>query len=66
MDCYDELGNRYKLPEYVLSAPVNLHDEASEADTSPDVGEEVKPGVEQPVRFRLTTLSYDIKLQVVV
>ena len=24
MDCYDELGNRYQLPVYVLSAPINL------------------------------------------
>ncbi|ESN91849.1 hypothetical protein HELRODRAFT_186188 [Helobdella robusta] len=24
MDCYDELGNRYQLPVYILSAPINL------------------------------------------
>ena len=64
LDCYDELGNRYKLPEYVLSAPVNLIDEASETDTSPDTDTNHTPGVEQPVRFRLSNLTHDIKLQV--
>ena len=64
MDCYDELGNRYKLPEYVLSAPVNLIEESSETDTVPDIEANEPPGVEQPVRFRLSHLSHDIKLQV--
>ncbi|XP_005100742.1 ubiquitin domain-containing protein 2 [Aplysia californica] len=64
LDCYDELGNRYKLPEYVLSAPVNLIEEASESDTAPDTDTNLSPGVEQPIRFRLSNLSHDIKLQV--
>merc|ERR550532_2810772 len=35
MDCYDELGNRYQLPVYVLSAPTNLIEESSENDNPP-------------------------------
>ncbi|CAF0768225.1 unnamed protein product [Adineta ricciae] len=26
MDCYDELGTRYQIPVYILSAPINLVD----------------------------------------
>ena len=64
VDCYDELGNRYQLPYYVLSAPANLIDDASESDTGADADANATPGVEQPIRFRLSTLSHDIKLQV--
>ncbi|RUS79441.1 hypothetical protein EGW08_012782 [Elysia chlorotica] len=64
VDCYDELGNRYQLPYYVLSAPANLIEDASESDTTPDTDANATPGVEQPIRFRLSTLSHDIKLQV--
>lgn len=64
MDCYDELGNRYQLPHYVLNAPANLIEDASESDTPPDPEAHTVPGVEQPIRFRLSNLSHDIKLQV--
>jgi hypothetical protein len=64
MDCYDELGNRYQLPHYVLSAPANLIDDVNEGDTVPDAEANSVPGVEQRIRFRLSNLSYDIKLQV--
>lgn len=65
MDCYDELGNRYQLPHYVLSAPANLIEDVSENDTIPDgEGSAAPPGVVQPIRFRLSTLTHDIKLQV--
>ena len=30
-DCYDELGNRYQLPVYLLSNPINFIDESSSA-----------------------------------
>ena len=30
MDCYDELGNRYQLPVYILSAPINMIREGDE------------------------------------
>ncbi|KAK0044149.1 ubiquitin domain-containing protein 2 [Biomphalaria pfeifferi] len=64
MDCYDELGNRYQLPHYVLSAPANLIEDTSESEASPDTDVNATPGVEQPIRFRLSTLSHDIKLSV--
>lgn len=38
-DCYDELGNRYQLPIYVLSAPINLiESEQSSMDSRADFG----------------------------
>ena len=60
MDCYDELGNRYQLPVYVLSAPINLLREGSEPDpaahgdevnTAPPVG----PSIEVPIKLLLST-----------
>jgi len=60
MDCYDELGNRYQLPVYVLSAPINLLREGSEPDpaahgdevnTAPPIG----PSVEVPIKLLLST-----------
>ena len=32
MDCYDELGNRYQLPVYILSAPINMIQEGDEEE----------------------------------
>ncbi len=63
MDCYDELGNRYQLPVYVLSVPTNLIEDSSETDvlTDPDSGG--SPGIEVPVKFRLST-GKDLKLMV--
>lgn len=63
MDCYDELGYRYQLPVYVLSAPTNLTEEMSESDNGHDT-ENSSPGTEMPVKFRLSTNSKDIKLLV--
>ena len=61
-DCYDELGNRYVLPVYCLSQPINMVEETSEADLAgqdqPAVG-----GVETTVKFRLST-GKDLKLTV--
>ena len=64
MDCYDELGNRYQLPVYVLSAPTNLIEDSSETDTAtePDT-HATSPGVEVPVKFRLST-GKDLKMVV--
>lgn len=65
MDCYDELGNRYQLPVYVLSVPTNLIEENSEqsdngmADDLPPSS----PGVDMLVRFRLST-GKDLKFTV--
>ncbi|XP_060063592.1 ubiquitin domain-containing protein 2-like [Ylistrum balloti] len=63
MDCYDELGNRYQLPVYVLSAPTNLIEEASEGDVEHDA-ENASPGLELPIKFRLSTINKDLKLYV--
>ncbi|CAH1783559.1 unnamed protein product [Owenia fusiformis] len=60
MDCYDELGNRYQLPVYVLSSPTNLIDDKSESDSLGDL-DNTSPGVEIPLKFRLST-GKDIKL----
>ena len=65
MDCYDELGNRYQLPVYVLSVPTNLIEENSEQSHS-GATEDLppsSPGVEMLLRFRLST-GKDFKLTV--
>ena len=63
MDCYDELGNRYQLPVYVLSSPTNLIEDASESDAGGDT-DNTSPGLEIPVKFRLSNASKDLKLYV--
>ena len=65
MDCYDELGNRYQLPVYVLSVPTNLIEENSDQSDN-GLTEDVppsSPGVDLVVRFRLST-GKDLKLTV--
>ena len=65
MDCYDELGNRYQLPIYVLSAPTNLIEDKSESDTVTEPDSNAgNTGVEIPVKFRLSNTGKDIKLTV--
>lgn len=58
IDCYDELGIRYQLPPYVLSAPTNLiEDRANSELTTEDTP--ARPsrsrGVELPIRLQLST-----------
>jgi len=60
MDCYDELGNRYQLPVYVLSAPINLLREGSEPDTTPHMDDittapPTGPSIEVPIKLLLST-----------
>ena len=62
MDCYDELGNRYQLPIYVLSSPSNLIEDKSEP-TDTDENVPASPGIEVPMKFRLST-GKDTKLLV--
>uniref|UniRef100_I3JPN6 Ubiquitin domain containing 2 n=2 Tax=Oreochromis TaxID=8139 RepID=I3JPN6_ORENI len=52
-ECYDELGNRYQLPVYCLSPPVNMIEERSD---EPDGGE-------CQLRLRLST-GRDLRLAV--
>ncbi|KAK3095298.1 hypothetical protein FSP39_012949 [Pinctada imbricata] len=63
LDCYDELGNRYQLPVYVLSSPTNLIEEASESDAGGDT-DNMSPGLEIPIKFRLSNATKDLKLYV--
>ena len=61
-DCYDELGNRYQLPIYILNRPANLvRDETSEG-SSGDV-QENDPGEEVIIKLRLSS-GKDLKLTV--
>ena len=55
MDCYDELGNRYQLPIYVLSAPTNLIEDPSETDTVTDLESTTETGVELTLKLRLSS-----------
>lgn len=64
MDCYDELGNRYQLPVYVLSLPINIVKEDSTVDTaSVEETPVTSPGVEVPIKVHLST-GKDFKLTV--
>lgn len=60
-DCYDELGNRYQLPIYCLSAPVNMIEEKGENETTSD-SDGGSNGVEVVLRLRLSTTGKDVKL----
>ena len=61
-DCYDELGNRYVLPVYCLSQPVNMVEAESESDLTQ---EEALPagGVETSIKLRVST-GRDVKMTV--
>jgi len=58
-DCYDELGSRYQLPVYVLSAPTNLQLDSSDVDEPPEKlspsSKKRKRGSELPIRLQLST-----------
>uniref|UniRef100_A0A8C9X4T1 Ubiquitin domain containing 2 n=1 Tax=Sander lucioperca TaxID=283035 RepID=A0A8C9X4T1_SANLU len=54
-ECYDELGNRYQLPVYCLSPPVNMIEERSASDAG--------SGGECQLRLRLST-GRDLRLAV--
>jgi len=60
-DCYDELGSRYQLPVYVLSAPTNLQLDSSDVDELPEKlspsSKKQKRGSEVPIRLQLSTGS---------
>lgn len=74
-ECYDELGNRYQLPVYCLSPPVNMIEERSDepdgsdpdsssaADPSAGSGSEGTSGGECLLRLRLST-GRDLRLAV--
>lgn len=73
-ECYDELGNRYQLPVYCLSPPVNMIEERSEeldgsdpdsgaADPSTGSASDTATGGECQLRLRLST-GRDLRLSV--
>ncbi|KAL8604959.1 Ubiquitin domain-containing protein 1 [Nucella lapillus] len=64
LDCYDELGNRYQLPVYTLSAPTNLIEDRSESEAGGDLDANSSPGTEVPLRLRLSHLPRDLKIVV--
>ena len=61
MDCYDELGNRYQLPIYVLSAPVNLVHDAPPGQTVATSDDDDESGARLTLRLRLST-GEDVRL----
>ncbi|XP_029113191.1 interleukin 12Ba precursor isoform X6 [Scleropages formosus] len=62
-ECYDELGNRYQLPVYCLSPPVNMIEEKSDSEM-PDMPEAAPTsGHECQLRLRLST-GKDLRLTV--
>ena len=56
--CYDELGNRYVLPTYVISLPENLSESSlSQASAVKEIAEPADLGSEFGVVFRLSVGS---------
>ncbi|XP_045188983.1 ubiquitin domain-containing protein 1-like [Mercenaria mercenaria] len=64
MDCYDELGNRYQLPVYVLGSPTNLIEDTSESEAGQEVDSNNLPGIETVIKFRLSSTNKDLKVKV--
>ncbi|KAG7321218.1 hypothetical protein KOW79_015633 [Hemibagrus wyckioides] len=62
-ECYDELGNRYQLPVYCLSPPVNMIEEKSETETPEAPEAPPTEGHECQLRLRLST-GRDLRLAV--
>ncbi|KAK1788118.1 hypothetical protein P4O66_016580 [Electrophorus voltai] len=65
-ECYDELGNRYQLPVYCLSPPVNMIEEKSEpeaAEAAEAPTATAAEGQECQLRLRLST-GRDLRLAV--
>lgn len=63
MECYDELGNRYQLPAYCLSPPVNLVSECNDHNASENAEPQEKKEKEFQLKVRLST-GKDLRLSV--
>ncbi|KAI1294605.1 Ubiquitin domain-containing protein 2 [Halotydeus destructor] len=65
LECYDELGNRYQLPIYCISTPINLI-EGNDSDSPPleDASLATYAGEEVLVKFRVSSLSNDVRMVV--
>ena len=68
LESYDELGNRYQLPIYCLSPPMNLIEDDSREDSSspsPESEPYLNRGEEEIlIKLRVSSLSSDIKMGV--
>ncbi|XP_031663963.1 ubiquitin domain-containing protein 2 isoform X1 [Oncorhynchus kisutch] len=62
-ECYDELGNRYQLPVYCLSPPVNMIEEKSDLESLEVSEPPPSEGQECQLRLRLST-GRDLRLAV--
>lgn len=63
-DCYDELGNKYQLPAYVLSAPTNLVVEADDCDDDGGGQDDLElAGEDTSLKLRLSS-GKDVKIVV--
>ncbi|XP_024288346.1 ubiquitin domain-containing protein 2 [Oncorhynchus tshawytscha] len=62
-ECYDELGNRYQLPVYCLSPPVNMIEEKSDPESLEVSEPPPSEGQECQLRLRLST-GRDLRLAV--
>ena len=62
-DCYDELGNRYVLPVYCLSQPINMVEAESESDMGQEEAQLPVGGVETTIKLRVST-GKDVKMTV--
>lgn len=67
LDTYDELGNRYQLPIYCVSAPINLIEESSDSESPSPESEPIGAtagGEEIFVKFRISPSCNDVKMSV--
>ncbi|OPJ87943.1 ubiquitin domain-containing protein 2 isoform B [Patagioenas fasciata monilis] len=62
-ECYDELGNRYQLPVYCLTPPINMIEEKGDLETLDIPDPPPNSGHECQLRLRLST-GKDLKLMV--
>ncbi|KRY00856.1 Ubiquitin domain-containing protein 1 [Trichinella pseudospiralis] len=65
-ECYDELGNRYKIPLYCLSFPNNLVEEralpSEPSDVSVDCETEVNEVQTCSIKLRISSTGKDVRL----
>ncbi|XP_030756869.1 ubiquitin domain-containing protein 2 [Sitophilus oryzae] len=62
-DCYDQLGERYQVPIYCLSYPINIVKEDGR-DSPAECSEPVESGTETVLKLRLSHTCSDVKLAV--
>ncbi|XP_046385489.1 ubiquitin domain-containing protein 2 [Ischnura elegans] len=63
-ECYDELGNRYQVPVYCLSYPINIVKEAGGRDSPVECSDSPNGGTEVILKLRLSSTCSDVKLSV--